>query len=161
MAGITIQTRGLAELRRDLRAVDRSFGPLIGRANQRAAQVVADEAKRRAPKGPHQGGGTVAPISSTIRALRRQQAASVSIGGARSPHAVVTEYGGSIPRRGSDAATVRQAQRRKQAFVRHGLSVTHVRKRAYLYPAIDAKAGEVVLVYEAGLGEVMAKAFGQ
>lgn len=161
MAGITIQTRGLAELRRDLRAVDRSFGPRLGRANQQAAQVVVNEAKRRAPKGPHQGGGTVAPISSTITALRKQSAASVSIGGARSPHAVVTEFGGSIPRRGSDKETVRKAQRRKQAFSRHGLRVTHVRKRAYLYPAIDAKAGEVVLVYEAAVGQLMSEAFGR
>ena len=161
MAGITVQTRGLAELRRDLRKADKAFGPQVGRANQAAAELVAVEARKRAPKGPHQGGGTVAPISSTITALRRQKAASVSIGGARSPHAVVTEYGGSIPRRGSDASTVRTAQRRKHAFSRHGLSVTHVRKRAYLYPAIDAKAGEVALLYGAMLDQIMHEAFGQ
>ena len=161
MASISVQTRGLAELRRDLRAADKSFGPEVGRANQAAAQVVATEAKRRAPKGPHQGGGAVAPISSTITALRRQKAASVSIGGARSPHAVVTEYGGSIPRRGSDVSTVRTAQRRKQAFSRHGLKVTHVRQQAYLYPAIAAKAGEVALLYGAMLDQIMSKAFGR
>lgn len=161
MAGITVQTRGLAELRRDLRAVDRSFGPQLGRANQRAAQVVADDAKRRAPKGPHEGGGTVAPISSTITALRRQNAATVAIGGSRSPHAPVTEFGGTIPRAGADKQLITSARRRRVSHAAVGLKVTHVTQQAYLYPAIYAKTGEVVLVYNAALGEVMAKAFGK
>lgn len=152
---------GLAQLRRDLRAVDRRFDSQIGDANYRAAKVVADEATRRAPRGPHQGGGKVAPISSTITALRRRNAATVAIGGARSPHAVVTEFGGSVPRRGSDPEARRRAQRRHQPFVKHGVRVTHVRKQAYLYPAIDAKTSEVLLVFSGAIGDLMGEAFNQ
>lgn len=142
MAGITIRTTGVSELRRDLRAVDKSFGPELGKANQQAALVVVPEARRRALalRGPHQGGGKVAPISSTITALRRQQAASVAIGGARSPHAAPTEFGGTLARH-------------------HSSSRTRVAKRAYLFPAIEAKAGEIVQVYSFLLDRLMARAF--
>lgn len=152
---------GLAQLRRDLRAVDRRFDGRIGEANYKAAKVVADEASRRAPRGPHEGGGKVAPISSTITALRRRNAATVAIGGARSPHAVVYEFGGTVPRRGSDPEARRRAQRRHQSYIKHGVQVTHVAKRAYLYPAIDAKAQEVILVFSGAVGDLVGEVFNQ
>lgn len=150
---------GLAQLRRDLRRIDPKWGKELGKANFDAASVVVVEASQRAPKGPHEGSGRVAPISTTITALRRQQAATVAIGGARSPHAVVTEFGGTVPRRGSDKATIRKAQRGKRSFIQHGLQVTHVRKQAYLYPAIDATREKVLFVYQGAVNTIMGEAF--
>jgi hypothetical protein len=158
----SVRVQGLSELRRALRSVDRSWGTELGKANQAAARVVAQEASRRAPRGPHEGGGSVSPISSTITAQRRQNAATVAIGGARSPHAVVIEFGGSIPRRGADQELVAKARRRKRSFRDVGIgSRTSIAARPYLYPAIEAKTGEVVAEYEKQLGALMLKVFNQ
>jgi hypothetical protein len=157
-----IEFEGLSQLRRDLRTIDRKFGKQLGEANFRAAKVVADEAIRRAPRGAHQGGGRVAPISSTIAATRRQSAATVAIGGARSPHSVVTEFGGSIPRRGADRHAVAHARRRRRSFRSAGIAEHHltpVRQQPYLYPAIDAKADEVMSLYGRLLGDLLREAF--
>lgn len=142
MADYSIKFAGLAELRRDLRAIDKAWGPELGKANQRAGEVVAVEGRRIAggKSGPHQGGGSVAPISSTIRALRQQNRAVVSAGGARSPHAAPREFGGTLRRY-------------------HSSKRTTVAKNPALFPALDSKAGEVVRVYALAIDSVMRRAF--
>lgn len=158
----SVQVEGLSELRRSLRAIDRSWGTELGKANQAAARIVATEASHRAPRGPHEGGGTVAPISSTITAQRRQNAATVAIGGARSPHAVVIEFGGSIPREGADQELVTKARKNKRSFRSVGIgNRTRIVARPYLYPAIEAKTAEVVAEYEQQLGTLLLKVFNQ
>lgn len=160
--GVGIRVVGLAQLRRDLRAVDRKWGPELGKTNFQVASVVVAEAERRAPRGVHQGGGKVAPISSTITALRRQQAAAVSIGGTRSPHAEVIEFGGNIPRRGSDPAVVTRARQHHKSFRRAGVSsLTHVAAQPYLYPAIDATRERVVNMYGLLLDRLLGRVFNQ
>jgi hypothetical protein len=154
-----IQVTGLRELRRDLRRLDATLPRELAQINQRAAEIVATEARRRAPRGPHQGGGRVAPIVSSIKALRQQGRGVVAIGGVRSPHAVVTEFGGTIPRRGSHRGQVAQAQAMHQSFRRFGgISVTRVRKQAYVYPALDAKRDEVVNAYADMLDDLLRRA---
>jgi hypothetical protein len=137
---VAVRVVGLAELRRDLRRVDAALPKELAAVNQQAGEVVAAEARRRAPKGAHQGGGRVSPISSTITAGRRQRAATVSIGGARSPHAPVYEFGGTIPRHHSSART-------------------RVTQRAYLYPALEAKRTEVTVLYARLVEQLMSRAF--
>ncbi len=142
MSEYRVEVVGLYELRRALNQVDRQFGRELAETNNRAAEIVAEEARRRAPKGPHQGGGAVVPISGSIRALRGQRRAAVSMGGAKTPHAEPTEFGGTLPRH-------------------HSSSRTTVVQRAFLYPAIGAKTGEVVQSYQYMLGRLMGRAFDQ
>jgi hypothetical protein len=140
MAGWTIQTHGLAELRRDLVALDRALGKDLGEANQQAAEIVANEARKRAVRGPHQGGGSVAPLASTITASRAQRRGVVLAGGPRSPHFPPIEFGGTIRR-----------------F--HSGKRTRVAKRAALFPALAAKRGEVIVVYARLISALYRKAF--
>jgi hypothetical protein len=133
---------GLNQFRRDLKQVDAAWPKELAKANKQAAQVVADEAIRRAPAGPHQGSGSIIPIKRSIKALQAQRRAAVAMGGARSPHAGPTEFGGTLRRHASSSRTT-------------------VRQRAFLYPAISAKTEQVVLVYSALLDQIAQKAFNQ
>lgn len=142
MANPEIRVLGLAELRRDLKRLGAQWPKELAKANNRAAEVVAAEARRRAPAGPHQGGGSVTAITQSIRATKAQRSASVSFGGPRSPHAAPTEFGGTLPRHASRSRTT-------------------VRQRAFLYPAIAAKTDEVVLTYQAMLERLMDAAFNE
>ena len=141
-AGYRVEIAGLRELRRALNLVDKQFGKELAEANNQAAEIVAAEARRRAPSGPHQGGGTVVPIAASIRALRGQRRAAVSMGGAKTPHAEPTEFGGTIPRH-------------------HSLAHTHIQQRAFLYPAIAAKRAEVVQTYAYLVDRLTSRAFNQ
>lgn len=140
MASPEIRVIGLRELRRDLKRLDADWPKELAKANTAAAQIVATEAQRRAPAGPHQGGGSVTPIRQSIRASRAQRSASVSFGGARSPHAAPTEFGGTLARHASASRTT-------------------VRQRAFLYPAITAKTAEVVQTYTAAVDRLLHDAF--
>jgi len=160
-AARTIEVVGLRDLRRELRRVSTEFPKELAIANQKAAEVVAKEARLRAPEGRHEGGGLVVPIKSSITVGRQQSRGVVSIGGARTPHGVVTEFGGTIPRMGSHRGQVKEAQAKHRGFRRYGgISVTHVRKQAYLIPALDAKRDEAVEVYNELVGDIMRRAFG-
>jgi hypothetical protein len=154
-----IEVTGLRELRRELKRMSAELPRELAKANQEAAEIVAREARRRAPQGPHQGKPKVTPVVASIKALRQQGRGVVAIGGARSPHAVVTEFGGTIPRRGSHRGQVAEAQARRRGFRRYGgVSVTRVRKQAYLYPALDAKRDEVVERYGDLLDQLLRRA---
>lgn len=133
-----VKVVGLDELRRDLRRLDAELPRELAIIHYRVAQIVADEARHRAPRGPHQGGGVVVPIVQSIRAGRQQRRATVSMGGARSPHAEPTEFGGTLRR-----------------F--HSTSRTRVRQRAFLYPAIAAKRGEVIDAYGGMIDQLLTR----
>jgi hypothetical protein len=96
---------------------------------------------------------------SSIRPGGTQRAGYVAIGGARSPHAPVYEFGGTIPRRGQGASTVAKIQARHGSFEKAGLAITRVRARPYLYPAIAAKTDEVVEFYGRVLDRISRRAF--
>jgi len=157
-AAETIKVHGLTELRRALdQAADR-MPEGIAAANLKAAEVVAADARLRAPKGPHQGGGTIVPIFASIQAISTARRGYVAFGGRLSPHAPVYEFGGSIPRRGTRAthgALIRTARKKHLGFGFVGVPVTDIRKRAYVYPAIAAKADEVLRTYGAAVEAVL------
>ena len=136
-----IEVHGLREFRRELRQAGQQFPRELRQANRDAAEVVVPEVRRRAPKGPHQGGGNVQPIAASVRAGGTQRAGYVAVGGARSPHAPVYEFkGATLPRHASEARTQVTAQ-------------------PYIYPAIEAKADEVVEVYGQALDRLTKRAF--
>jgi hypothetical protein len=166
-AARTIEVVGLKDLRRDLRRAAKEFPAELAKANEKAAEVVAKEARLRAPEGRHEGGGAVMPIKASIVAARRGSKGVVSIGGMQTPYAIVTEFGGTIPRRaprgqkGIQRRQVSYARKSHRSFESVGVrQVTHVRKQPYLYPALDAKLDEVLEVYNKLVADIMQPASG-
>jgi HK97 gp10 family phage protein len=141
MADARVEVHGLKDFRRELKRLGPEFPKELRQANFEAAEVVARKARRNAPQGPHEGGGRVQPLVSSIRALANQLRGQVAIGGARSPHAPVLEFGGRIPRRGGTGA------------------VTRVRAQPFLYAAVASERDEVVEVYGEAIDRVMRRAF--
>lgn len=135
-----IEVVGLRDFRRDLGRVGPEYRRMVRQINLDAAEVVAKEARRRAPRGPHEGGGRVVPLWTNIRALASQTRGQVATGSARAPHGPVYEFGGTIRRHASS-------------------SRTQVRAQPYMYPALDAKADEVVEVFAEGVDRVTRRAF--
>jgi hypothetical protein len=133
-----IEVHGLRELRRALKEAEGHTPHELQQANKRAADIVVREAQRRAPKGPHQGGGkprTVVPITASIKAQATATKGIVAFGGQRSPHAAPTEFGGTLKRH---ASSVR----------------TRVAKRPFVYPAIEAEQAHVLEQYELALRSI-------
>jgi hypothetical protein len=160
MAERIVEVAGLREFRRELKRIGPAWPKELRQANLEAAEVVARKARRNAPQGPHEGGGRVQPLVKSIRALANQTRGQVAIGGARSPHAVVTEFGGMIPRRGVDRSLVAAAQAGHRSFASAGVeSLTPVRKQPYLYPALASERDEVLEVYGEAIDRVMRRAF--
>lgn len=161
MAGApdSIRVVGLSTLRRDLKKVDAELPKELALINRQAAEIVAEEAQRRAPKGIHQGSGRAfRPIWRSIEARQQAGRAAISIGGARAPHAAVTEFGGHIPRRGRDKTLSALAQQRRSSYRRVGFtSLTRVRAQPYLYPALAAKRDEVIRRYEDLIEQLLTK----
>lgn len=155
-----IEVHGLREFRRELKRLGEEFPKELRQANKDAAELVADEARRRAPRGPHEGKPKIQPAVASVKAGGTQRAGYVAIGGARSPHAPVLEFGGSIPRRGRDPSLAAKAIASHRSFASVGItSLTHVRKQPYLYPAIAATADEVVEFYGEALDRLTRRAF--
>jgi HK97 gp10 family phage protein len=132
---------GLREFRRELKQAGQQFPKELRQANKEAAEIVTGDARRRAPRGPHLGGGRVRPIVASIRALASQGRGQIAVGGVSTPHGPVLEFGGTIPRRGDTGAR------------------TQVRAQPFLYPALAAKRDEVVEFYGNAVDRLMRRAF--
>jgi hypothetical protein len=132
VAAEVVRVFGLRELRAALKRTEDRAPKELQLANKRAADLVAREAQRRAPRGPHQGGGNVQPVAASIRSQATTGKAVVAFGGRRSPHAPPLEFGGTLRR-----------------F--HSASRTRVQKRPFVYPAIEAERDHVLEQYERAL----------
>lgn len=83
----TIKVEGAREFRSALRAVEKSWPRVMREANKQAAEVVADEAKRRAPV-------LTGRLKESIKAGATQSAGYVQAGSpVRIPYAAVQEFG--------------------------------------------------------------------
>jgi hypothetical protein len=136
----SIQVKGLRELRRELKRIDRELPRELAKVNQEVAEIFAGEMRTRAPKGPHQGGGRVTPIAPSVKAGRQQARGVVAIGGARSPHALPINFGGTIARY-------------------HSTSRTRVVAREFIFSSLGAKRDEGVDRYGELLEKLMRRAF--
>jgi hypothetical protein len=154
-----VYVKGLNELVRNLKKVDAGLPREFAQTNKKVAGIVATEAARRAPRGEHEGGGRIRPVSETIRGLAQARRVVVAFGGAATPHAGVLEFGGTIPRRGQSAQLRAQQRHAKRGYERAGLAVTRVAKQAYVYPAADATRARVIDLYQQAVADVMRLAF--
>lgn len=132
-----VYIHGLTELQHASRLIGRGTGKQLAVVNQRGGNLFVDEARRRAPKGPHEGGGHVTSIERSIRAARQPNAVLIRAGGNSAPQAAIEEFGGHARR-----------------F--HSQKRTTVRARPYLYPAVEAKKAEFEQMYVTELDRLLA-----
>lgn len=148
---VSISADGLAGLGMSLRAAQLAFPAKVLAANAHVAFIVSVAAKQRAPKGVHEGGGNYVPIAESIRTTVTAKKISIKVGGARTPYARVTEFGGRIPRKGFKGLGRYGASWRR---MRPEGSTTRVKKDAYMYPALNASKGDIRQVYEDMLQDI-------
>jgi phage gpG-like protein len=117
----TVRVEGLVEFQKALRRADSDLPKRLRLANKAAAEVVAEEARRRVQSEAKNPTGKLAG-SVAIRA--EQRAASVKMGGARTPYAGFFDFGGRVGRNKSV----------ERPFIKNGRVV---------YPAVAAKNEEV------------------
>lgn len=162
---VHVQVKGLNTFARQCRQIGKEAQAKLRETNLHAAELVVPEVVRRAPKGKHEGGPKnrqVQPISTSIRAVAGQRFAAVRAGSARSPHAPVYEFGGSIPRRGTRAthgeviATARAQHRR---FGQFGIPHTRINPRPYVFPAVEAMVPRLKDRYMRDFTKLVGRAF--
>lgn len=124
-----IEVEGLRETVRDLKKVgDDTIPAKIREANLEAAEIVAADARNRAPV-------RTGALRGTIRATGQQSAGVVREGSSRVPYAGFIDYGGTITPKG---APVRREYRSGGRIV---------------YPALQAKRNTIIEIYEKRLQE--------
>lgn len=132
---VAVRYTGLAELRAELRKLEdpRYWGREFRRAGKEAAGLVAEEAKRRAPKGP------TGHLRASIRPLASNTRSQVAAGKSNVPYAGVIEFGWhGVDRKGR----------------RH-----NVPAEPFLYPALEALQDEVAGFYLRAVDRLAARAF--
>jgi hypothetical protein len=118
---------------RDLREMEARLTREVRVADGRAAVLAAGYMRRRAPQGPHQGGGALETIRTSVRAGGTMGRGTVTIGGARAPHALPTNFGGTIARYHSAKRTPVPARE----FIYSGLTLA---RRDPRFPRVYAEA---------------------
>lgn len=98
-ADIRVEVEGLRELRRDLRAMDAALPKEVSGVLRQAAQIVADEARRRAPVRSGTLAAGYRPGTAGDKALVRTTV----------PYAPVHEFGGTIRPRGTPITIRKQS----------------------------------------------------
>ena len=124
-----IRDEQLMRLQRALRTVEARLPDAVQKAKQDAAGLVVTEARRHAPRGPHQGGGTVIPVSAAIHTESGGRRVAIVFGGAQSPHGPPLEFGGTLRR-------YRSSKR------------TRVQARPHVYAAIASEGGPMLAAFE-------------
>jgi hypothetical protein len=144
---------GLSELRQALKAVSKDAPKELAKVNKQAGDIVVAVARPRAPHGKHEGSGPIIPIANSIRASQTAGKVAILAGGKRTPHAAPYEFGGTIARAGHKGETLRLHYKTNKAA--HS-GRTHIKKHAYLIPAIEASRQRVMDMY-LGLVDSMVK----
>lgn len=147
-----IRIRGMRELQRALRQIDKELPKELAAANQRVAQHVVDEATSRAKAlGPMQAKG-----ARSLSAARQQRIAAIRYGGARYPMAMGAEFG-------AGQNTLRQTSR---GAVRGWNQFRSWRGSGgnagyFLFPTLRREGDRVVDLYGDVLEDLIAKHFPQ
>lgn len=85
---VRIEVENLRELQRGLRKIDKGLGSELRKVNKRAAEPIADEAAKRAPKGP------TGRLAKSVGVKASQRSAAIKAGSAsRVPYAGPVHWG--------------------------------------------------------------------
>ncbi len=122
---------GLIELQRALKAIDGQAQRELRIVLNQIAEVVAQDARRRAPVRSGR-------LRSSIRALSQQRAAIVAEGGAKVPYAGFIDYGNKV----GTGAGVGRSDSQRRPFISTG---------RILYPAFLARRATIVEDMRKGL----------
>lgn len=156
-----VHVQGLAELQRELRALDQALPRELRQLNKAAAEVVAADARARA----RALGGIAAKAAPSVKAAAEQRRAKVTIGDARHPFALGAEFGAKhdLPRRITTKDGRSWVQRGWNQFRpwrgNQHVDVGTAGPGYFLYPAIRGTTDETLDLYERGLDALMRRAF--
>jgi hypothetical protein len=153
-----VRVEGLDDLKRGIEAMQRELPKELAKAHKEIGKIVADEAISESPKGTHQGGGSIVPISQSIKPVASTRTVIIKAGGPATPHAAPLEFGGYIARRGFSGIN-RRGKRQARALLTQGARgiLTHVKKQPYLFPAAEKKTDEVIDAYYDALDNLIDK----
>lgn len=124
MSEPAVQVQGLRQAGRALKRTGDELGPALKEVGLGSAKLVAETG---AALAPHESG----VLARTVRAAASLKGASVRAGGRRAPGAPLVHFG---------AVRDKRTGRRR-----------NIRSNPFLYDALDARRGDVVRRYEAGL----------
>lgn len=112
-----IQVRGIQDLQKALRQIDRDLPKELAAGLAEAAEIVAKTARPKVPTRTGKAAGSI-----TVR--KQQRGASLAVGGNRAPHFPWLDFGGRVGPKKSVA----------RPFIKSG---------RYVYPALAEKNTEV------------------
>jgi hypothetical protein len=153
-SGGFITVRGLKDLQRALREIDKQLPREMGTASQKVAQHVVDTATLKA----RALGRLQARAARSLTAARQQRVAAVNFGGARYPMALGAEFGAiqNVPR----------------SVIRHGRQTTALGLNQFhpwrgnstdagyfLYPTIRREGDRIVELFGEALDDLVARLF--
>lgn len=150
-----VRIRGLKDLQKALRQIDKQLPRELATANQTVAQHIVDEATATA-----RGLGPLwARAARSMRAARQQRVAAINLGGARHPEALGAEFGAirNIPR---------DVQRGDQRYTIRGWNQFRSWRGSagnagyFLYPTVRREGDRIVELYAEVLDDLMARHLG-
>lgn len=127
-----VQVRGIIELRKALREIDRDLPKELAAGLAEAAAIVADEARRRVPR-------RTGRAAESIKVRKQQSGAALAVGGAKAGYYPWLDFGGTVGR----------AKAVKRPFIHGG---------RYVYPSLRDKDREVRAKVDEVLARMAAKA---
>lgn len=128
-----IEVRGIVELRKALRDIDKDLAKELGAGLAEAAKIVADDARARVPVRSGRA-------AASIKVRKSQTGASLAVGGAKAEYFPWLDFGGHVGKV-------------------HSVTRPFIPKGRYIYPALAARRDEVKAKVDEVL-ERMAKAGG-
>lgn len=146
----TVSVTGLAELNKELRAMDTGLQKELAQTNRGVAGFVADDARSAALSL----GGVAAKVAPSIRAVGGVKSAGVGFGGAAFPYGAGAEFGAGhgIPRHRSSGAY--QGYNQFKPWRGNGESAGY-----FVYPTIRRDAPRIENEYVKAVDALLKKAF--
>lgn len=140
-----VEVRGIIELRKALRDLDRDLPKEMAAGLAEAAAIVGDEARRRVPR-------RTGRAAESIKVRKQQSGAALAVGGAKAGYYPWLDFGGTVGRgriaggakKLAGGATGGRAGSVKRPYIPGG---------RYIYPALRDKDREV----KAKVDEVLAR----
>lgn len=145
-----VSVKGLPELQRSLREIDRTAPRELRKVNLEAARLVANSARARA----RSLGGVAAKVAPSVKASAQQRAAGVSIGNDSYPMALGAEFGAGQETRRSRRNGTYVGYRQFKPWRGNDRDAGY-----FLYPTIRDRMVDVIEIYTEGIGDILDRHF--